>query len=161
VRHWKRCSGGAHSEQQRAARDLLHALSWRAEKLFRQRGHLHGYVWLTEDVFGKRQWFETDCEAYPDIADGAALAALRTELREDFKHDGIVRYGVAFPATATTVMRQSILHLNGEQVRQQVICIERTMATCISERNAMFTTAASRRSLQSSERMVALRCYAE
>ena len=31
---------------------------------------------------------------------------------------------VAFPARATTVLRQSILHLTGEVVRQQVVCIE-------------------------------------
>ena len=52
------------------------------------------------------------------------LAALR--LREDFARDGIAQYGVAFPASATTVLRRSILHLDGEQVRHSVVCLEVT-----------------------------------
>jgi hypothetical protein len=52
------------------------------------------------------------------------LAALRAEQRDDFMRDGVVRFAVAFPAYATTVLRQSIFHLDGEKLRQQVICIE-------------------------------------
>jgi hypothetical protein len=51
-------------DEQQRARDLLHALSCRAEKLFRQRGHLHGLC-LTEDACGRQIWFETECEADP------------------------------------------------------------------------------------------------
>jgi hypothetical protein len=115
---------GAGSDQHRA-RELLHALSWRVEKMHRQRGHLRGYIWVAENEQGDRQWFETECEADPrKVSDAEGLAALRAELREDFARDGVVRYAVAFPARATTVIRQSILHLAGEVVRQQVVCIE-------------------------------------
>lgn len=58
------------------------------------------------------------------MGDNEALAALRVELRADFLRDGVVRYAVAFPACATQVLRESILHLAGEVVRQQVVCIE-------------------------------------
>jgi hypothetical protein len=58
------------------------------------------------------------------LGDTEVLAALR--LREDFARDGIAQYGVAFPASATTVLRRSILHLDGEQVRHSVVCLEVT-----------------------------------
>jgi hypothetical protein len=118
-------AGETRSEQHRA-HNLLHALSWRVEKLFRQSGNFPCYLWLMEDAGATRTWLKTEwIDAYPgENGDAEALAALRTELRADFSRDGIVRYAVAFPATATVVLRESILHLNGEVVRQQVVCIE-------------------------------------
>ena len=60
-----------------------------------------------------------------DIVDLAeALAALRAEQRADFARDGVVSYAVAFLATETTVLRKSILHLDGERVQRSVIALE-------------------------------------
>jgi hypothetical protein len=112
------------SDPQQRARDLLRALSWRVEKLFRQQGQLGAYIWLTEDMQGRRCWFETAASPPDGIDDATALAALRAEMRADFVDDQIKCYGVAFPAYATTVMRQSILHLTGQEVKHSVVCLE-------------------------------------
>ena len=49
--------------------------------------------------------FETACEAErAEISDEHALAALCAELRADFVADGVVKYAVAFPASATTLL---------------------------------------------------------
>jgi hypothetical protein len=116
---------GAPSEQYRA-RDLIHALSWRVEKMFRQSGSLALYLWLLEDASNTRSWLKTEwIEPCPGATDDTeALTALRAEMRADFIRDRVVSYAVAFPARATVVLRQSILHLAGEVVRQQVICLE-------------------------------------
>jgi hypothetical protein len=103
---------------------LLHALAWRAEKLFRQRGHFRTYLWLTEDEAGHQTWFETACEAAGELADSELLASLRSEVRADFHSDGVVRYGVAFTAQARTVVRQSILHLEAKRVQLSVVALE-------------------------------------
>ena len=107
------------------ARALLQSLSYQVEKTFRQRGRLRGYLWLTVNMQGHREWFETECLADPrKIDDAVALVALRAELRDDFARDLIILYGVAFPAAATVIIRQSILHLNGEEAQQEVVCLE-------------------------------------
>jgi hypothetical protein len=98
--------------------------------MFRRRGGLRGYVWLTEDVCNHRTWFETAASPPDGIDDVTALAALRTELRQDFARDGIIRYACAFPAHATIVRRQSILHLTGEELKHPVICLEAHDASC-------------------------------
>ena len=46
------------------------------------------------------------------------------ELRVDFAADGVARYAVAFPATATMTLWASILHLDLERRRHEVIAIE-------------------------------------
>ena len=56
---------------------LLHRVSWQAEKLFRARGWLRTMVWCSETKNGRRQLFETACEAErAEISDDEALAAL-------------------------------------------------------------------------------------
>ena len=94
---------------------LLQRVSWQAEKLFKARGWLRTMVWCTETEDGRRQMFETACEVErAEITDAQALAVLFAELRADFAADGVVSYAVAFPASATTVLSSSILHLDHE-----------------------------------------------
>ena len=69
--------------------------------------------------------FETACEVErAEISDDQALAALCAELRADFAADGVVRYAVAFPASATTLLRPSALHLEVERRAHEVVAIE-------------------------------------
>jgi hypothetical protein len=61
---------------------LLHCASWQAEKLFKARGWLRTMVWVTEAKDGRRQMFETACEAErTELSDDEALAALCADLR--------------------------------------------------------------------------------
>jgi hypothetical protein len=104
---------------------LLQRASWQAEKLFKARGWLRTMVWVTEAKDGRRQMFETACEvARTEISDAQALAALCADLRTEFAGDGVVRYGVAFPASATTLLRPSALHLDVERRAHEVIALE-------------------------------------
>jgi hypothetical protein len=43
------------------------------------------------------------------VSDDQALAALAADLRADFAADGVVRYAVAFPASATITLWLSAL----------------------------------------------------
>ena len=92
--------------EQHRARNLLRALSYQVEKVFRQRGCFNSYLWLAE-------WSETAAQPPNEVDDSEVLAMLRAEQREDFREMGVVAFAVAFPAWATTVLRQSILHLAG------------------------------------------------
>ena len=84
---------------------MLHRASWQAEKLFKARGWLRTMVWCTETRDDRPRLFETACEVERvEISDQQALAALYAELRADFAADGVVRYAVAFPATATITL---------------------------------------------------------
>jgi hypothetical protein len=104
---------------------LLQRASWQAEKLFKARGWLRTMVWCTKSADGRRQVFETACEVErTEISDAQALAALCAELRADFAADGVVRYAVAFPASATTLLRPSALHLDIERRAHEVIALE-------------------------------------
>jgi hypothetical protein len=104
---------------------LLQRASWQAEKLFKARGWLRTMLWVTEAKHGPRQMFETACEVErAEISDDQALAALCVELRADFAADGVVRYAVAFPASATTLLRPSALHLDIERRVHEVVAIE-------------------------------------
>ena len=104
---------------------LLHRVSWQAEKLFKARGALRTMVWCTESEDGRRQMFETQCEAErAEISDNEALAALCAELRVDFAVEGVARYAVAFPASATTLLWPSALHLDVERQQHDVVAIE-------------------------------------
>jgi hypothetical protein len=55
---------------------LLRSISWRAEKLFRQRGHFNTYIWLTQTADGRCAYFETGCEAPGELADDEVLAMI-------------------------------------------------------------------------------------
>lgn len=69
--------------------------------------------------------FESVCEVErAEISDDEALAALCAELRADFAADRVVRYAVAFPATATMTLWLSALHRDAERRKQEVIAIE-------------------------------------
>jgi hypothetical protein len=104
---------------------MLRRASWQAEKLFKARGYLRTMIWVTETKDGRRQMFETACEvAREEISDRQALAALCAELRDDFICDGVVRYGVAFPARASTLLSSSILQLDVEHRRHEVVALE-------------------------------------
>src|SRR4051812_42169191 len=101
---------------------LLHRVSWQAEKLFRARGWLRTMVWCTETKSGRRQMFETAGGVERGgISDDEALAALCADLRADFSAEGVVRYAVAFPASATTVLSSSILNLDHERAERDVV----------------------------------------
>jgi hypothetical protein len=104
---------------------LLPRASWRAEKLFKARGWLRTMVWVTEAKDGRRQMFETACEVErAEVSDAQALAALCADLRADFAGDGVIRYGVAFPASATTLLRPSALHRAIERRAHEVVAID-------------------------------------
>jgi hypothetical protein len=104
---------------------LLRRASYMAEKLFKARGWLRTIVWITEANDGRRQMFETACEVErTELSDAQALAALCTELRADFAADGVVRYAVAFPASATTLLWPSALHRAIERRAHEVIALE-------------------------------------
>jgi hypothetical protein len=106
-------------------RRLLQRASWQAEKLFKARGWLRTMVWVTEAQDGRRQMFETACEAErAELSDAQGLAALCADLRTDFAADGVIRYGVAFPASATTLLWPSALHLDIERRAHEVIALE-------------------------------------
>jgi hypothetical protein len=83
--------------------DLLHRCRWRAECVFKQRGSFRTIVWLTERSDGHREWFETGCDAPPEVSDAAALAALADETREDFVRAGTIAFAVAYAATVHTL----------------------------------------------------------
>jgi hypothetical protein len=103
----------------------VHRASWHAEKLFKARGWLRTMAWVTETGDGRRQMFETACEvARTEISDAQALAALAAELRADLAADGVVRYAVAFPASATTLLSSSILHLDLVRREYDVVALE-------------------------------------
>jgi hypothetical protein len=111
------CAGGGPLSR------LLHRASWQAEKLFKARGWLLTMVWVTEAKDGRRQMFETSCEAErAEISDAQALAALCAELRADFAAEGVVRYAVAFPASATTLLWPFALHLDVERREHDSLC---------------------------------------
>jgi hypothetical protein len=62
--------------------------------------------------------------ARAEVSDAQALAALCAELRVDFAAGGIVRYAVAFPASATITLQPSILHRDSERRKHEVIALE-------------------------------------
>jgi hypothetical protein len=69
--------------------------------------------------------FETACEVErAEVSDAQALAALCADLRADFAADGVVRYAVVFPASATITLQPSILHLDHERRKHEVVAIE-------------------------------------
>jgi GTP diphosphokinase / guanosine-3',5'-bis(diphosphate) 3'-diphosphatase len=75
------------------------------------------------------------CEAErTEISDAQALAALCADLRTEFAVDGVIRYGVAFPARATTLLWSSALHLDIRHCggRNPVLISERR-ATLVTE----------------------------
>jgi hypothetical protein len=45
-------------------------------------------------------------------------------MREDFAREGVVRYDVAYMATAVTATRSSILQVEAQQARHSVIALE-------------------------------------
>ena len=59
-----------------------------------------------------------------EISDQQALAALYAELRADFAADGVVRYAVAFPATATITLWPTALHCDLERRKREIVAIE-------------------------------------
>jgi hypothetical protein len=79
---------------------ILRELSWIVEKWFKRRGNLLVMLWLTEDAAGQREQFETACHAPPGLTDDAVFAALADEMRSDFRRDGVIRFALAFAATA-------------------------------------------------------------
>ena len=104
---------------------LLQRASWQAEKLFKARGWLRTMVFCTETKDGRRQLFETSCTmARNPVSDDQALAALCADLRADFAADGVIRYAVAFPASATTTLWPTALHLDAERRQHDVIALE-------------------------------------
>jgi hypothetical protein len=82
---------------------LLRRASWQAEKICRQRGDFTTVLWLTETADGRRERFETGCDAPIEISDAAALDALVDELRSDFARDKVVRFGIAYAGFALTI----------------------------------------------------------
>ena len=65
--------------------------------------------------------FETTCEAErAEISDDHALAALCADLRTDFAV--LIGYGVAFPASATTLLWPFALHLDVERREHDSLC---------------------------------------
>ena len=89
-----------------AANDLLRALSWRAEKLLRKRGHFNTVQFLTEDANGHGLWFETNCASAPDTAtDKEVLTGLAADVALDFAAAGVVRFACAYLCKRVTVIR--------------------------------------------------------
>ena len=89
-----------------AANDLLRALSWRAEKLLRKRGHFNTVQFLTEDANGHGLWFETNCASAPDTAtDKEVLTGLAAEIGLEFAAKGLTRFAVAYLANRVTTLR--------------------------------------------------------
>jgi hypothetical protein len=126
VRHARILSAASGGDEARSrALDLIYALSWRVTRVYRQRGGLSSYVWLTQNGSGLRTWIETEwMETDPGSSDSEALTILRAEMRAEFADADVVRYAVAFPARATMLLRKSILHLTAEQTRKSVVCLE-------------------------------------
>ena len=82
-------------------------------------------VWCTETRDDRPQLFETACEVERvEISDQQALAALCAELRADFAADGVVRYAVAYPATATITLWPTALHVDIEHRKHEIVAIE-------------------------------------
>jgi hypothetical protein len=103
-----------------SAIEMLRRVSWHAERLFKHRGHFRVFLWLTEDAQGHRQMFETACQvSRAEVTDTEALAALRDELADDLRRDGVVAYACAFAASATSVLWPSVLHLKAERIRHE------------------------------------------
>src|SRR4029450_5189897 len=60
---------------------------------------------MTQGSDGRRDWFETACDAsYEDATDGEVLAALVAEMRADFGCDGVARFALAYGGTAITFL---------------------------------------------------------
>ena len=59
-----------------------------------------------------------------EISDQQALAALCAELRADFAADNVVRYAVAFPATATITLWATAVHVDIERRKREIVAIE-------------------------------------
>lgn len=85
---------------------LLKSACWHTEKRFRQHGNFPTVIWLTEDAAGRRQLFETDCDAPESVAtDAQVLAALVEEMSQDFAAAGVVRFCVAYLCRRVTVFK--------------------------------------------------------
>jgi hypothetical protein len=105
---------------------LLHQLSWHAEKLFRKRGRFHSVLWLTLDAAEKCQLHEPLCgDAPKEVSDEQLLAALAAELGEDFRGNNIGAFAIAYAAARVTVSRpvEQILLLQPVSVRVSVIVL--------------------------------------
>jgi hypothetical protein len=85
--------------------DLLRSISWHAEKLFRKRHHFASVLFLTETASGRRQLFETGCQAPGHVSDRQLLEALAREMYEDFAVSGVVRFAVAYLGNRVTVIK--------------------------------------------------------
>ena len=141
---------------------LLHRASWQVEKMFKARGWLSTMVWCTESEDGRREMFETACEAErTEISDNEALAALCAELRADFAAEGVVRYGVAFPATATKTVWPSALHRDAELRKHDVVAIEAHDAAVHlrAHREIVFVSGAPRLAALGPVEPVAVTCF--
>src|SRR5262245_12829618 len=80
--------------------DLLRATSWAAEKLLKARGNFRTILWSVEYSDGTREQIETECDAPLEATDGEVLDVLANEMGADFRRDGVVRFAVAYAATA-------------------------------------------------------------
>jgi hypothetical protein len=107
-----------------ALTDLLHSLSYRSERLYCRCGSFRTYLVVSEDAKGSRVWSEVGCTGPADVSDREVLAALREELREDLRDVMAVRYGISYPSIAETIIRASILHVEGDRIRHEVVAIE-------------------------------------
>jgi len=101
---------------------LLHRASWQAAKLLKARGSFRTVLWLTERADGTRAQIETDCDAPPEASDGEVLDVLANEMGADFAYDGVVRFAVAYAATAHTFV--TTLAREPQRRRLEVIAIE-------------------------------------
>src|SRR5262249_17723292 len=80
---------------------LLKRCSWRAECLLQARGHLPTRLWLAENPHGEREHPRPACSDAPlEATDSEVLDILANEMGADFRRDGVVRFAVAYAATA-------------------------------------------------------------
>jgi hypothetical protein len=108
-----------------SALELLYRVSYRAEKLFKRRGHLQAYLFMTIDRAGLCQSFENVCDHAPDtIADRVVLDVMRRELALEFSLDHVVAFACAYPATEVSQCAPSFLHVATEQRRLPVVALE-------------------------------------
>src|SRR5262249_54889361 len=98
---------------------LLRRCSWRAECLLKARGSFRTVLWLTERADGTLAQFESRCDAPLEATDGEVLDVLANEMGADFAHDGVVRFAVAYAATAITV----VTSLAREPLRRRCECV--------------------------------------
>jgi hypothetical protein len=102
---WRRASNiGTPAESMTSTlTPLLHAASWRAEKLFRQRRGFACVLWISESDDGKRETWEASCTDAPrEASDSEVLQHLAEEMGVEFRARDVVRFAVGYPCSRVT-----------------------------------------------------------